>query len=280
MMGKPNNEILIASFRAVELNLNWHVENVRKGVGVLSGFLNCQRFPNTFLFGLRYDKEFPTVSLTILNLHHIGLRVALVRLTCNEGNLFLMERRNPEKTASKLEFFTLELKQGLDSVCRFNCRIYLEGVDKTYIHQQYDQLLNDQLWTYAQCCCWTDLKFFLGEKVFNAHKFVIYTQSSRLAAEFGQGDSIRLSEDLDPETFKCFLHFLYTGRLMLVLFKTTVCHQLLTLADKYGVETLKKLCQTDLEKLTTETFPEHFMSTGPSATGMMMKPSEFDLRPT
>jgi hypothetical protein len=80
--------------------------------------------------------------------------------------------------------------------------------------------------------------------------------------------------------FESFLHFLYTGRLMLVLFKTTVCHQLLTLADKYGVETLKKLCQIDLEKLTTETFPEHFMSTGPSATGMMMKPSEFDLRPT
>jgi hypothetical protein len=124
-----------------------------------------------------------------------------------------MERRNPEKTASKLEFFTLELKQGLDSVCRFNCRIYLEGVDKTYIHQQYDQLLNDQLWTYAQCCCWTDLKFFLGEKVFNAHKFVIYTQSSRLVAEFGQGDSLRLSsEDLDPETFKCFRHFLDVGR--------------------------------------------------------------------
>ena len=235
MKGRSNNEILIASFRAVELNFNWHVENVRKGVGVLSGFLNCQRFPNTFLFGLRYDKEFPTVSLTILNLHHLGLRGALVRLTCNEGNLFLMESRNPEKTASKLEFFTLELKQGLDSVCRFNCRIYLEGVDKTYIHQQYDQLLNDQLWTYAQYCCWTDWIFSLGEKV---STLTSYTQSSGLAAEFGQGDSIRLSEDLNPETFKCFLRFLYTARLMLVLFKTTVCHQLLTLVDKYGVETL------------------------------------------
>jgi hypothetical protein len=30
MMGRSNNEILIASFRADELNFNWHVENVRK----------------------------------------------------------------------------------------------------------------------------------------------------------------------------------------------------------------------------------------------------------
>ena len=36
----------------------------------------------------------------------------------------------------------------------------------------------------------------------------IIIESSRLAAEFDQSDSIRLSEDLDPETFKCFLHFL------------------------------------------------------------------------
>jgi hypothetical protein len=136
-----------------------------------------------------------------------------------------MERRNPEKVACKLELFTLEFKQGLDSDCRFNCQVYLEGVDATYIHQQYDQLLNDQLWTYAQLLLLDGLEIFPRRKGFNAHKFVIYTQSSGyLAAEFGQGDSIRLSEDLNPETFKCFLHFLYTARLMLVLFKTTVCH--------------------------------------------------------
>lgn len=277
---KPNDKIpLIASFKALELNLNWQVENVRKGVGVLSGWMNCQRFPQTFQFGLRYNEDVATVSLTILNLHHLGLRVALVRLTCNNGKPQLMKRKNSEKRASKLDLFTENFRD-LESVCRFTCRVYLEGVVDTYVHQQYDKLLDDQLWTCAQHRFLTDLKFSIGEKVFDAHKFIICARSSRLAAEFGNSDSIHLSDDLDPETFKCFLQFIYTGRLMLLQFKTTVCDQLLSLAEKYGVETLKQLCLTDLEKLATKTFPEHFMSTKPPTTPTGMgEPFEIDLLP-
>lgn len=269
---------LTASLRAVKLNLHWQVENIRKGVGILSGMMDCQRFPQTFQFGVRYINDTAVVSLMVINLHTLGLRVALITLTYNNGKPVLMKRKTNERRLSKLDLFSNEFSEGLDEVSGFTCQVFLEGVvDNTYIHQQYDRLLNAQLWDSVLFSCWTDFKFFIGDNVFNAHKFVLSARSSRLEDDVSGVESIRLSDDLDPETFKCFLHFLYTGRLLLANFKATVLDQLCSLAEKYEVETLKQLCLADLTKLKETNFPQYFMSTLPDAVGSPL--TDVDLEP-
>lgn len=216
---------------------------------------------------LKFTKEVPTVSLMTVNLHRLGIRVALARLTCNNGKAILMTRKTNERRASKLDLFTTDFHQGLEQTCSFNFQVYVEGLLDTYAYQQYDQLLDDQLWATVRFCCWTDFKFLIGDNVFNVHKFVLAARSSRLAAELKHVDSIRLSDHLDVETFECFLHFLYTGKLELTNFNKTAADELLMLADEYGVETLKQLCSAGIEKLKADNFPERFMSTGPPVTG-------------
>ncbi|XP_057377892.1 uncharacterized protein LOC130699686 [Daphnia carinata] len=269
-------ENLKASFRAVELNLQWQVENVRKGVGVFSGMMNSHRFPQTFQFGLRYIADVAVVSLMIMNFHYLGLRVALVRLTYNNGKPVWMKRKTSERRANKLDLFVQEFCQGLEEDSGFSCQVYVEGLVDTYMYEQYDGLLTDQLWDSARFCCWTDFKFFVRGNVFNAHKFVLSARSSRLARDISRVDSIRLNDDWDPDTFKCFLHFLYTGNLLLEKWKANA-KQLLSLAEEYELNTLTQLCKNDLTKLNESNFPECFLSTGPPAVG---PPSiDLDLKP-
>ena len=247
--------------------MQWKVENVRSGVGVCS-LVESQRFPKTFQFMLKYVREVPTISLMTTNLHRLGMRVAFVRVAYNNGKAILMTRKTNERRASPLDLFTADLNQGLEQTCSFHFQIYVEGLLDVYPYQQYDQLLDDHLWASVHSCYWTDFKFFIGDKVFNVHKFILSARSSGLAAEVRHVDSIRLPEDLYSfETFECFLQFLYTGRLKLSNLKTAVGKQLLMLADTYGVETLKKLCSADIEKLKVEDILERFMSTGPPVIG-------------
>ncbi|KZS19321.1 Uncharacterized protein APZ42_014173 [Daphnia magna] len=269
---------LNAVFKVLELNLHWQVENVHQGVGVFSGMMNCKRFPRTFQFGLRYIADVAVVSLMIMNFNYLGLRVPFVRLTYNNGKPVMMKRKTSKTQSNKLDLFTLEYCQGLDEVSGFTCQIFVEGITDTYKYQQYDRLLTDQLWDSMRFCCWTDFKFFIRENVFNAHKFVLRARSTRLEGDIRRVDTIRLNDDLDPDTFKCFLYFLYTGRLLLANFKANI-DQLLSLADTYLVETLTQLCRKDLAKLKEGYFPECFMSTGPAAVPGLPTSTDLDLKP-
>ncbi|KAI9552008.1 hypothetical protein GHT06_022345 [Daphnia sinensis] len=273
---EDKNADLNALFRAFVLNLHWQVENLHQGVGVFSGMMDCQRFPQTFQFGLRYVADVAVVSFMIMNFHYLGLRVVFVRLTYNNGKPVMMRRKTSETRANKLDLFIQEFPQGLDEVSGFTCQILVEGIADTYAYKQYDKFLNNQIWDAMRFCCFTDFKFFIRENVVNAHKFVLGARSTRLEDDLSRVDSIRLQDDLDINTFKCFLHFLYTGRLLLSNFKANI-DQLLSLAEKYELNTLTQLCRADLKKLKESNFPECFLSTQLAAVGPT--PFELDLNP-
>lgn len=266
---------LTASSQVVELNLKWKVENVRQGVGIFAQMSECQRFPDIFQFGLKYENGIAIVSLISINLHRCGIRIALARLSCNKQRLLLMTRKTGERLASKLDWFTQEFNDGLPSKCCFEFHVYVEGVIENYQHQQYDQLLDSQM--YACLQSWSDFQFIIDDQVYSAHKFILAARSALLAAEVELRDSMAISDDIDSATFECFLLFLYTGRIVLTK-KTIICNKLLVLAEKFGVKTLKDLCDANMEIfLELENFPERFMSAEPKTSGSTI--SRIDLEP-
>ena len=65
-------------------------------------------------------------------------------------------------------------------------------------------------------------------------------------------------DDVDPDTFRCFLEFLYTGMLEA---SSIISEKLFKVADKYGVETLMDLCRpTTIQSVSMEDMTRAFFS--------------------
>lgn len=93
----------------------------------------------------------------------------------------------------------------------------------------------------------SDISLLVGEKTFLAHKLILSARSSVFAAMFTH-DSVEKQKsrveipDVSPETFEAFLTYLYTGTLTGDL-EDTSAEKLLVVADKYGIEQLKSMCE-------------------------------------
>ena len=109
-----------------------------------------------------------------------------------------------------------------------------------------DTLAAEQLWRLAADCQFTDIKFHVGDRIFNAHKMIVAARSPVMMAMFmsdmteSKTNNVKI-DDCDPAVFERFLAFLYTGKL-----DESANHleQLYAVADKYQVDTLKNLCQS------------------------------------
>lgn len=274
---KLENSKLQASFKALRLNLLWKVENIPQGTGALRDRVEDPRFPNThFQFALKVVEDKATVSVLALNLHRLSIRIAIVRLCVNDDKQFLMLRRTSEKRANVLDFFEKEFPDGLERTCSFTFQVYLESVDRiVYNHEQYDVLMDDQLWMSSKQFYGTDFKFRLSERVFNVHKFILSARSSHFASILHNrsANEIDVAVDVEPDSLACFLQYLYTGRLN---YSTAVQYkQLKALAQQYQVESLKQLCVhlSSIENMNVDLFPQIFMLTSPTPNQSALRPS-------
>lgn len=104
----------------------------------------------------------------------------------------------------------------------------------------------DQIWTAAVNQSFTDFKFLVKDESIGAHRFILYARSSFFAAMLDSGmiesqsGEMRLVDD-DPSTFRHLMKFLYTGMVPLEANRD----KLFQMADKYGVEVLTSICDSD-----------------------------------
>ena len=135
---------------------------------------------------------------------------------------------------------------------RFQFWITVEDSISCFAYQRVDSRMED-LWTAAVCKQFTDIEFLVGDQVFPAHKAIVAARSpvfdTMLTTDMLESKTNKVKiEDIEPAIFQVFLKFLYTGRLGRIADN----HQLLLVADKYNVETLKNLCQISMSVLTNE----------------------------
>ena len=97
---------------------------------------------------------------------------------------------------------------------------------------------------------YADVKIKVKSAVFKAHKFLLAARSPVFATMFGSGmkesiDGEVIIKDIEPSIFKTFLQFIYTAKCEIL--DSDQAASLMSCADRYDVESLKKVC---LEYLT------------------------------
>jgi len=127
-------------------------------------------------------------------------------------------------------------------------------VDSEWKFQLLASAVNEQL---------TDVEFQVGDESFAAHRSLLSARSSVFAAMFDSGmkelqtGKVQI-DDVDPDTFRCFLEFLYTGMLES---SSIISEKLFKVADKYGVETLMDLCRpATIQPVSMEDMTRAFFS--------------------
>ncbi|XP_015925839.1 uncharacterized protein [Parasteatoda tepidariorum] len=96
-----------------------------------------------------------------------------------------------------------------------------------------------------ESCLLTDIEFKIGNESFSVHKCILAAHSPVLrrmiSSDFSESKTNTISiNDSSPEIFKCFLKYLYSGK---IEDKTwSVVKELLILADKYDVRSLRTKC--------------------------------------
>lgn len=107
-----------------------------------------------------------------------------------------------------------------------------------------DKLMAEHLWQAAKEKIFTDIEFVVAGQVFSAHKAIVAARSPVFGAMF-QNDMIEsrtnqvIVQDMDAAVFESFLFFLYTGKLQPSFHQ----EELFSVADRYQVDTLKRICQ-------------------------------------
>ncbi|KAF0900456.1 hypothetical protein E2562_032064 [Oryza meyeriana var. granulata] len=109
-----------------------------------------------------------------------------------------------------------------------------------------------------------DVTFYVGEDTFAAHKIVLAMRSPVFKVElFGPmreaGAQVIPIKDMQPGVFKALLHFIYTDSLPTIDDlvgddRGEMIRHLLVAADRYAMERLKLICESDLcENLDVQT---------------------------
>jgi speckle-type POZ protein len=95
----------------------------------------------------------------------------------------------------------------------------------------------------------SDVKFWIGDREFPAHKVILVTRSKVFASMFEYETKENLTnqieiEDIEPQVFQELLRFIYTGQVP--LYMGTIAAALLIAADKYLLDGLKMICENYL----------------------------------
>jgi len=149
--------------------------------------------------------------------------------------------------------FFIDSRRGLHSYLEACDLTILVEVDvKFVVHQQCGKFIHDFL-AIAGDVQLADFAFIVDEEEFPVHKVILGSRSRVFLRMFTIDDRVRQARkghfrNVTKETFRVFLHFIYTGQ---VNFAEAKPIELLALANQYELDDLKMLCESFmLEKLT------------------------------
>lgn len=209
-------------------------------------FLNLK----AFRFGLKnegYSGPHPMLYCVVTNLHKLGFQVLRISVKTKLRS-DCVEYMNPRQQGSCIQLFTKEFEQDFDEDVTIIFGIHIIETTEHYGYQLADVLLKEQLWSAARHKQFADVEFVVKNHLYWAHQVIVAARSPVLATiltskEFQCGSErvVRIKiEDTDPDVFEDFLRFLYTGEFNV----NADCYQLMKVADRYQVVTLKLLCQS------------------------------------
>ena len=213
----------------------------------LSDFISIGRVENGVRFGVRCaENALPTrvISCYVGNLDQWGVNVAAVTCSDIKTNVHLLLKQVAGKTSGNLRLFTATQKKiSTASVLTFTFRLYVTGSSVLYDVGHFDSLHGVGLWAATKNHKTTDFLFKVGDTSFRVHKFILSARSpvfrAMLSTDMIESRNGYVTiDDADPEIFRQFLFFVYTGQL-----DKPAGPELGKVADKYDVKTLSAICQ-------------------------------------
>ena len=222
----------------------------------LSSFLQVGN-QKLFRLGLKCSEDFKTIKAVcfcenkLLN-QHFGVSLQIVTCTFHKAEMVMEMLQHKDLYLGRSNMFagTFENVPAVPDVITsssFTFHFHLKGIVDHYSPDRFDSFLADQLWEACEKKHQTDILFKVGDRSFWAHKFILAARSPVLAAMF-HADMIESRtgtveiDDVDPDIFRQFLRFVYTGQV-----NGPFSKELKRVADKYDVKTLMSLCKAAAE---------------------------------
>ena len=211
-----------------------------------------------FRFGLKNEGNtgpHPILYCVVTNLHKLGFQVLRISVK-TKLRPDCVEYMKPRQQESCIQLFTKEFEQDLEEDVTIHFGIHIVETTEHYGYQLADVLLKEQLWLASRHKQFTDIEFAVKNHLYWAHQVIVAARSPVFAAilsskEFRSGGEritrIKI-DDTRPDVFEDFLRFLYTGEFNV----DADCNQLMKVADKYQVVTLKLLCQSLLQEINAD----------------------------
>ena len=216
--------------------------------------------------GLKCSEDYKTIKVLCFCEHHLlsqHFGVCLLYLTCTFHKAEMVVEMVDASTDDDEEFHRrpgffsgtfekIPVDPDVITSSSFIFHFHIKGIVDHYSPDRFDFFLVDQLWEACKKKHQTDVLFKVGDRSFFAHKFILAARSPVLAAMF-HADMIESRtgtveiDDVDPDIFRQFLRFVYTGQVDGPLGK-----DLKRVADKYDVKTLLALCKAETTKVPTE----------------------------
>ena len=163
-----------------------------------------------------------------------GFNIAEVAMSYGKtgGNWIRMK---PDQQSKGLSIFTAKTDTVIPGVDWFTFRVKIVSTIENYSF--VDTTWVSDLFSEKQ---FADVDVLVGQNKLRAHRFLLSARSPVLKTLLSNtADSLTIDENFDLSTVEHFLKFLYTGTLSI----SANSKQLLALAEKYQVETLKEICQ-------------------------------------
>ena len=203
-------------------------------------------------------------KLIFLSYHHEKMGYKIDEVTYSTGTdgdpwaHRLKMREKPTKDDKKLQVFSVDLTSIPPSVT-FHVKVTstVPNFGLTFADSTWTQ----QLWAAAIDKVLTDVEFLVAGESISAHRSLLSARSPVFAGMFASGmeeartGQVRI-DDVDPDSFRYFLQFLYTGTLVPSADKAKI----FAISDKYQVETLMQLCRPSTQSFDIEEITEAFLS--------------------
>jgi len=217
------------------------------------------------------DTSFDQVNLKIVSYGHQNTSRCIEEVICSidrdvnskvQQQIKLTERTTHDKKL--LQIFYISERHLIPQLsCPFfvTFHVKLRSTATNFTNMMIDSTLSEHLWAASVNRKMTDVEMLVGEESFGAHRSLLSARSPVFAAMFASGmkeaetGQIRI-EDVDHETFKHFLKFLYTG----MFGPSSMDRELFKIADKYRVETLMELCRPAAQAVDMEDVIKTFFS--------------------
>lgn len=229
----------------------WLDVSLVKNMTTLSSFIQVRGI-EIFRLGVNSSADGRTLKMCCFseqNLlrRHFGVRLAAVECIFNSAGMVMEMRTSSGPAENCPGVFSASFpnvpSDPLPSVSTFTFHFYVTGVVDKYARERFDSSLVDQLWTAAVQKKMTDALIVVGEQSFSVHKFMLAARSRVFQAMFESDMSesrtgIVEIDDVEPDIFRQFLRFVYTGQL-----DGPLSPALRYVAHKYDVSTLEALCE-------------------------------------